>query len=64
MVFQQQQQLLLLRQMSPSQWTEDAAADPAGEPQVSISAAEKLTGHDNEVFICAWSPSQLLLASG
>ncbi len=26
--------------------------------------SELLTGHDSEVFICAWNPKQDLLASG
>lgn len=35
-----------------------------GSSSVEIAAVETLTGHENEVFICAWSPAAPLLASG
>ncbi|KAF6253035.1 WD40 repeat-like protein [Scenedesmus sp. NREL 46B-D3] len=41
-----------------------AAAAPLPPGGVDITNVETLTGHENEVFICAWSPTQLLLASG
>jgi hypothetical protein len=41
-----------------------AAAAPLPPGGVEITNVETLAGHDNEVFICAWSPTQLLLASG
>lgn len=43
-----------------------AAAEPMDEdkPSVDIAHVSTLTGHDSEVFICAWSSSEDLLASG
>ncbi len=43
-----------------------APAAPGGEGPVDIPAAQVTTleGHTNEVFICAWSPTAPLLASG
>uniref|UniRef100_A0A383WGZ9 LisH domain-containing protein n=1 Tax=Tetradesmus obliquus TaxID=3088 RepID=A0A383WGZ9_TETOB len=41
-----------------------AAAAPLPPGGVDVTNVETLSGHDNEVFICAWSPMQLLLASG
>jgi len=32
--------------------------------KVSLTNATVLRGHDSEVFICAWNPTQDLLASG
>lgn len=32
--------------------------------KVSLTKATVLRGHDSEVFICAWNPTQDLLASG
>ena len=42
------------------------AAAPRGEGSLDIPAARVTTlqGHTNEVFICAWSPTAPLLASG
>ena len=31
---------------------------------VSPSCISTLTGHDSEVYVCSWSPSEPLLASG
>ena len=48
-----------------------AAADRSGPTpmehdgiDVSQSCVSTLTGHESEVYICAWSPSEPLLASG
>ena len=45
-----------------------APAAPRGEGSASLDIpAERVTtlqGHTNEVFICAWSPTAPLLASG
>jgi hypothetical protein len=41
-----------------------AVAAPLPPGGVEITHVETLAGHENEVFICAWSPAQLLLASG
>ena len=44
------------------------AARPNGTPHIAAETPEDqvttLAGHTSEVFICAWSPSSLLLASG
>lgn len=70
---QQQQQQQPAVKAEPVNGVAGAAA--GGEPEamdedlpasgrVEVTNVETLTGHDNEVFICAWSPTQLLLASG
>jgi len=36
----------------------------AGPVEIPSSRVSMLEGHGNEVFICAWSPTAPLLASG
>lgn len=35
-----------------------------GPMEIPVSKVTMLEGHGNEVFICAWSPTAPLLASG
>ncbi len=47
----------------------DRGADPerlpdAGPLEIPASRVATLEGHSSEVFICAWSPTAPLLASG
>jgi len=42
----------------------DVDASQAADIKVSLAKATVLRGHDSEVFICAWNPTQDLLASG
>lgn len=47
-----------------AQFAEPMDEDGAGEATVSASDVTILEGHTSEVFICAWSPTASLLASG
>ena len=42
----------------------DQAMAAAGPLEIPASRVSMLEGHGNEVFICAWSPTAPLLASG
>ena len=42
----------------------DTAMADAGPVEIPSSRVSMLEGHGNEVFICAWSPTAPLLASG
>ena len=42
----------------------DVDGNQGADIKVSLAKATVLRGHDSEVFICAWNPTQDLLASG
>lgn len=50
--------------VSGSRAADTAAAMQEDELEVSPSSVLTLNGHESEVYICAWSPTEPLLASG
>ncbi len=48
----------------PAQQTAPSGAILAGTLEIPNSRVTVLSGHESEVFICAWNPTQDLLASG
>ncbi len=57
----------MVRRGAAANGTDTARPDISGATtglQIAASQVTTLEGHTNEVFICAWSPTANMLASG